>query len=276
MEMKIAKTKIKQILNNNPDCNFETNLIFCQILNISQAQLILKQEISNENFKKILKIAKKRATGRPLQHLLLNWQFYNINLKLTNKVFIPRPETEMLVDFALKLKNKNLNILDLCTGSGCISAAIAKNNPLAKIKAIEFSKNAFKCAKKNIKNFKNQIQLIHGNVLNKNLAKNFENWANLIVCNPPYLNKTDFKNLQTEVKFDPKLALIGGLNGLLFYNKICKLWKKTIKNSGWLIFEIGSNQKIEVEQLLKQNGFINIKTLTDSNKNNRLTVAQKA
>lgn len=276
MKMKIAKAKIKQILIEQPNCNFEVNLIFCHILKISQAQLILEPEISSENFKKILKIAKKRSNGRPLQHLLSSWQFYNINLKLSSKVFIPRPETEMLVDFALQFKNKNLKILDLCTGSGCISVAIAKNNPLAKIKAVEFSKYAFKCAKKNIKHFKKQIQLIRGNVLNRNLPANFQNWANLIVCNPPYLNQADFANLQQEVKFDPKMALFGGGDGLIFYKKVCELWKKTIKNFGWLAFEIGCSQKNEIELIFKHNGFINIKTLTDLAGNNRLTIAQKA
>lgn len=275
MEIKIAKSKIKNILKNVTDSNFEINLIFADVLNISQTKLFLTNEISNENFNKILKIAKKRANGKPLQHLLTSWQFYNVNLKLNNKVFIPRPETEMLVEFALQFKNNKLHIIDLCTGSGCISAAIAKNNSYAKIKAVDLSNHAISCARVNTSQFKKRIQLIHENVLNQKLAKNFKSWADLIVCNPPYLTQNDMENLQLEIKSEPKLALFGGNDGLIFYKKICKLWKTAIKNLGWIAFEIGCNQKNDVEIILKQNGFINIKTTNDHSGQSRLTVAQK-
>lgn len=276
MEIKTAKRYIAQILNNNPNCHFETNLIFKHVLNISTTELLLTHQISDENFKKCEKIAKKRAANRPLQHLLKSWQFYNIEIKLNSKIFIPRPETELLVEFALKkFVNEQIQVVDLCTGSGCVSAAIAHNKKNAKIKAIDFSKQAVKYAKKNTLKFRDRVQVFYANVLNKNFAKNFKNWANLIICNPPYLNKNDMKNLQPELKFEPKMALHAPENGLMFYKKICKLWKISLKNSGWLAFEIGYNQKNDVENILKNYGFSNIKSFNDCFNNNRIVVAQK-
>lgn len=275
MKINIAKAEIRKILKNRINCNFEINLIFSHVLKISTTQLLLTNEISNEHFNKILKMAKKLSKNKPLQQLLLKWQFYNVEIFLNKKVLIPRPETEMLVNFALSFKNKKIHILDLCTGSGCISAAIAKNNKQAKIKSIDISPFAIKCAKKNTAAFKNRIKIVKGSVFQKNLIKNFNNWANLIVCNPPYLTSKDMKNLQKEVSFEPKIALFGGNDGLIFYKKICKLWKKALKSSGWIAFEIGTTQKNSVESILKQNKFTKIKTLIDPFGNNRLTVAQK-
>ncbi len=276
MEIKTAKHSISQILKNNTNCYFETNLIFEHVLNVSTTQLLLTRQISYENFKKCKKIAKKRAANKPLQHLLKSWQFYNIEIKLNSKIFIPRPETELLVEFALKkFRNKPLRAVDLCAGSGCVSAAIAHNKKNAKIKAVDFSKQAAKYAKKNTIKFKNRVQIFCANVLNENFAKNFKNWADLIVCNPPYLNKNDMKNLQPELKFEPKMALHASENGLMFYKKICKLWKITLKNFGWIAFEIGYKQKNDVENILKDYGFINVKSFNDCFNNNRMVVAQK-
>ena len=275
LNIKTAIIQINEILKHRTEHKLETNFIFQHVLKKSAAELILTDEISLKQFKKIKKIAIKLSLNRPLQHLLASWHFYGIKIKLNSKVFIPRPETEQLVDFVLKFKNEKINIIDLCSGSGCVSMAIANTNKHAHIKAIEISKDALKCAKKNTHKFKNRIQIIEGNVLNAKLAKNFKNWANIIVCNPPYLNKNDMVNLQAEIKHEPRIALYGGTDGLLFYKKICKLWKSCLKNFGWIAFEIGSTQKIEVETILTQNQFKNVKTKKDYYNNDRITIAQK-
>ncbi len=278
MEIIEAKRKLIKILKNSKneiDYNAEISLILQDILNVNLTQLLLQTEISEEKFKICEKITKKRSAGKPLQYLLKKWNFYNIEIYLNSNVFIPRPETEILVDFTLNLKNKPLKIIDLCTGTGCVSVAIAKNLKNVRIKAIDFSKQAIKCAKKNISKFKQNVQLFYGNVLNEKLAKNFNNWANLIVCNPPYLNQFEMENMQKEVTYEPKMALYGGKNGLVFYEKICRIWKNSLKTNGLIAFEIGYKQKHEVELILQKNKFAQIKTINDCFGNNRLTFATK-
>ena len=179
-----------------------------------------------------------------------------------------------MVDIALKIAKRNNKILDLGTGSGCISAAIAKNKKDVKIFAVEKYKKAYKFAKENLKSFKNNVTLIKGDILNEKFCKNFKE-IDIIISNPPYLTKNDIYNMQKEVKFEPLTALYGGKNGLKYYEKISEIWKNSLKKNAYIIFEIGFSQKEYVELILKRNGFLNIKTYLDDNEKSRVVVGQK-
>ncbi len=234
---------------------------------------ILKKNIDGKYILKCIKLAKKRQKGIPIQYILKNWEFYGVPIKLTKGVLIPRQDTEKLVDVALKIIKKNDIILELGTGSGCISAAIAKNIKNVKIFAVEKYFKAYSCAKRNLKNFKNTVSLIKGDILNEKFASKFEN-INLIISNPPYLTKKDIENMQLELKFEPKQALYGGVDGLDYYRKIAKIYKNSLKKGSHIVFEISHSGRFAVEDILKYNGFSNIQTYKDLTCKDRVVVGK--
>lgn len=268
------KKKIKEILKEKENSSFEADIIISSVTKLKKIDLLFEKEISLKQAKKCIKLAKKRKKNVPLQYLIKNWEFYGVFVLVGKGVLIPRQDTEILVDLALKFAKKDSKILDLGTGSGCISKAIAKNKKNVKIVAVEKYNKALKYAKKNLKNLKKTVTLIKGDILKKKLAEKFKD-IDLIVSNPPYLTKKDMLNLQKEVKFEPKNALYGGKNGLKFYEKICLIWKNSLKKDARIIFEIGAYQEKQITNILKKNGFLNITTYKDLTGKNRAIVAKK-
>ena len=272
MVIQELRQKLHSILNQKEDFIFESDIIISYVTKKSKHSWLLQSDVSDKISTECIELAKKRASGRPLQYLISEWEFYGIPIKVGKGVLIPRADTEILVDVALKLSDSNAQIIDLCTGSGCISAAIAKNLPNSHITSIELSAQAILYTKTNLLPFEN-VDILNYDVLNKTIPPQFQN-VDIIVCNPPYLTLEDMSNLQDEVKFEPSMALYGGPDGLLFYKQISKIWKKSLKKDGWIIFEIGYTQKLDVLNILKQNGFINTKSIKDLSGNNRVVIGQ--
>lgn len=272
MVIQELRQKLHSILNQKEDFIFESDIIISYVTKKSKHSWLLQSDVSDKISTECIELAKKRASGRPLQYLISEWEFYGIPIKVGKGVLIPRADTEILVDVALKLSDSNAQIIDLCTGSGCISAAIAKNLPNSHITSIELSAQAILYTKTNLLPFEN-VDILNYDVLNKTIPPQFQN-VDIIVCNPPYLTLEDMSNLQDEVKFEPSMALYGGSDGLLFYKQISKIWKKSLKKDGWIIFEIGYTQKLDVLNILKQNGFINTKSIKDLSGNNRVVIGQ--
>ena len=129
MVIQDLRQKLHSILKEKEDFIFESDIIISHVTGESKHSWLLQHEVSNKISTKCVELAKKRASGKPLQYLISEWEFYGIPIKVGKGVLIPRADTEILVDVALKLANFNAQIIDLCTGSGCISAAIAKNLP---------------------------------------------------------------------------------------------------------------------------------------------------
>lgn len=268
------KKVLKNILFNREFKDFEADLIISHVTKMKKSDWFFKNSFSSDEIRKCIKFAKKIRNNFPIQYLIKSWEFYGVEIKVGKGVLIPRQDTETLVDVALKIVKKNNKILDLGTGSGCISAAIAKNKKDVKIFAVEKYKKAYRFAKKNLKPFKNNVKLIKGDILNKKFATNFKNF-DLIVSNPPYLTKKELQSLQKEVEFEPKTSLYGGKNGLKYYEKISQIWKHSLKESAYLAFEIGCSQKEHVEKILSENGFLNIKAFVDQNNKNRVIIGKK-
>lgn len=273
MVIQELRKKLYNILKEKEDFDFESDVIISHVTKKSKYSWLLQKEISDQVFIKCIELAKKRSSGIPLQYLISEWEFYGIPIKVGKGVLIPRSDTETLVDVALKLANSHAQIVDLCAGSGCISAAIAKNLPNSHITSIELSTQAISYAKTNLSPFKNNVDILNCDVLNKTTSQKFQN-IDMVVCNPPYLTLEDMSNLQDEVKFEPSMALYGGIDGLLFYKQISHIWKKSLKKNGWIIFEIGYSQKQDVLNILKQNGFINTKSINDLSGNARVIIGQ--
>lgn len=273
MVIKDLRKKLHDILKEKEDFAFESDIIISHVIKKSKHNWLLQNEVSSKTSTECIALAKRRASGQPLQYLISEWEFYGIPIKVGKGVLIPRSDTETLVDVAIKLANPTAQIIDLCAGSGCISAAIANNLSNSHITAIELSTQAISYAKKNLLPFGNVVDLLHHDVLDKTISKNFQN-IDMIVCNPPYLTLKDMSTLQEEVKFEPSIALYGGFDGLLFYRQIANIWKKSLKEDGWIIFEIGYSQKLDVLNILKKNGFINTKSIEDLSGNARVVIGQ--
>lgn len=225
-------------------------------------------------------MAERRVRGEPLQYILGEWEFYGLKIFVGKGVLIPRAETEILVDTVLALykQQKNLKILDLCTGSGCIALALQRYLTGAQVFAVDTSSTALEYAKKNIAYHHADISLFHNSVLHRKFAEHFENF-DIIVSNPPYLTCEEMHTLQAEVRHEPVIALDGVRNsdkdGTYFYRKITSIWKDALKPHGLLAFEIGWQQAKRVCQLLDSNGFRNIRVIQDLEQRDRVITGEK-
>ncbi len=227
-----------------------------------EARLLSKEENALEK-------AKKRATGYPLQYILGEWEFYGLPFKVKEGVLIPRPDTEILVEQLLSLAKEGDRVLDLCTGSGCIAITAAKHG--LKTIAVELSREAFAIASENARLNGVEITLINDN------AFGFEKRVgecDFIVSNPPYLTKAEMAELQREVTFEPRMALDGGEDGLMFYRYIEEKYYPVLKNGGYLLFEIGYKQADALCQMLEER-YTDIRIVKDYGGNDRVCIARK-
>lgn len=202
---------------------------------------------------------KKRAEHYPLQYLLGIWEFYGLTLQVGEGVLIPRQDTETLVEAALQCcrQKKEICLLDLCSGSGCIPAAIATQTNVVHGMAVEREDAAFFYLQQNLHKYAPQIHPVQADVLHTVLSETISGYT-VITCNPPYLTETDMRQLQPEVAFEPETALFGGQDGLYFYREITKRWKSVLEDGGWLLYEIGMGQETDVKQILAENGLTEI------------------
>lgn len=186
----------------------------------------------------------RRLKNEPIAYIVGYKEFWSLKLKVTPSVLIPRPATENLVEKALKLLgHRPATILDLCTGSGAIAAALAKELPTAKIVAADISEEALQVAKENLKFAGDRVTLIQSNLFEKITGK-----FDLILSNPPYIPREVVLNLDPDItNYEPHLALDGGEDGLDFIQKIRQDAPNFLKETGWLILENGaSGLKVEI------------------------------
>ena len=247
----------------------EVNIILENYLNLSYTDLFLNRnkEISYENLEVLKEAVYKRSQGIPLQYILGHWSFMGMDLLVGEGVLIPREDTMAVIDLAMNCKNfrEKSNIIDICSGSGCISLSIEKflkNN--SNIYALEYSSDAFCYLKKNIKKENSSVKPIFGDLYEK--YKDFENnFFDLILSNPPYIKTNEIETLEKEISFEPRVALDGGLDGLHFYRGICKLWTPKLKIGGSLVFEIGKDQFEDVKKIMENSGYSSIEFKKDIN-----------
>ena len=214
--------------------------------------------IEDINISKFKIFLEKRINRQPIAKIINNKSFWKNDFYVNNCVLDPRPETELIIEEVIKIyKNKNLKlkILDIGTGSGCIAISLAKEFKNASIKAIDISKEALEVAEKNLKihNCDNQVQLEMIDF--KNINSRFD----LIVSNPPYLSTNQFNNADPEVKnYEPKLALVGGNDGLKFYREYSSKIQNLMNKNSYFICEIGIDQRQNCEAIFQNSGlFLN-------------------
>jgi release factor glutamine methyltransferase len=231
-------------------------------------------EIPEGWLQSVNKIVSERAFKRkPLQYLLGEWEFYGNRMRVGEGVLIPRPETELLVSVTRNFVNSqelySPRIIDLCTGSGCIAISLKKLFPSADIRAIDISTQVFPFISFNEKLNDVTILSTRGDVTKESALQNFKDeYGNqlkfdVVVCNPPYLTRGEMNTLQPELKFEPDVALYGGLDGLDFFRLIPNVWKNALRPGGMLLFEVGDTQAGEVNKALRRAGFIDMKIFND-------------
>lgn len=303
--------KTKQLLSKNVEKLNKANLpqvearfILEYCLNCSYAELIhqYEEEVSQEIESKYEKLLTERLSGRPLQYIIGEQNFFGYDFYVDENVLIPRPETELLVEKIVshiknKVEDKNdgirkrkqIKILDMCTGSGCIPitlymemASILEGEGIKlEIYAVDISKEALKVAKKNeekVMEGKGHIYWIESNMFESlyNMKSLNTVGFDIIISNPPYIDTKDMLMLDIEVReYEPNLALHGGEDGLCFYHNIAQSAKDFLLKSGKLFLEIGYNQMYDVKKILKENGYDKIEGCKDLSSHDRMIVCEQ-
>ena len=231
--------------------------------------------IKDENLEYFKKLVQERATRKPIAYLLNKKFFWNSEFYVNKNTLIPRPDTEIILEQILKFtKNKNyLNILDIGVGSGCILLSILKERKNFYGTGIDISKNSLDICKINAKKLllERRVKFYKSDVDKFAIGK-----YDLIVSNPPYIKTSDLKYLESDViKFEPKLALDGGLDGLSVIRKVIKKSSELLKKNGKFILEIGFDQKNKVIKLLNNKGFYINSTVKDLANNDRCIISTK-
>ena len=255
----------------------DSEILMSKVLNQDRSKIILNlnSQLNNQDYKLFRELIISRSKNKPIAYLTGKKSFWKYEFEINDKVLIPRPDTELIVEQILNIyKNKhNINFLEIGVGSGCIILSILKEKKFFLGKGVDLSKDSIKICEKNANklNVSNRLKLFKSDIDNFNLGK-----YDLIVSNPPYIKKFDLKNLDKDVlNFEPKLALDGGLDGLSEIRKVIKTSSELIKLNGKLILEIAHDQKKMVKKMLNDYGFYINKVAKDLANNNRCIVSTK-
>jgi len=253
----------------------DSELILSNLLRKQRENLLinLNQEVTKSTMINFNKLIFKRSNKEPIAYILKTKEFWSKDFFVNKHTLIPRPETELLCENIIKkFKYKNLDILDIGTGTGCIILSILSEIKGANGIGIDVSNKAIEVAKKNsVKLGLNKRVKFYS----KNLENIYDHKFDLIVSNPPYIKTTDIKNLPEDVKkFEPKIALDGGKEGLDVIKKVIYKSKTIIKKLGTLALEIGYGQHYKVSQILKKQGFREELLVKDYQNNVRCILAK--
>ncbi len=243
--------------------------IVATVLGKNRAEIKLIRSVSDKQYRDIMRAVDRRAKGEPLSSIFGFVDFYGLRFEVNKKVLSPRMETEILVELAIKkIKENNFkSALDLCTGSGAIGICLAKFTN-AQVTGVDISKQALLVAQTNATKNDVKVEFLQSDLFNE-LKKRKK--YDIIVSNPPYIKSQDILSLDEEVKkYDPRLALDGGEDGLDFYKAIVKEAPLHLNKGGLLMFELGINQFKDVKALMNSEGFEDIEIVKDYNKIERI------
>ena len=269
LRMGVDKLGEREYLNPTLDAL----LILEFLLNVDRSYLYTHGDrvVSDEIVDKYVYFIEKRKIGYPLSYLLKEKDFYDLSFYIDEGVLVPRPDTEILVDWIIntaieKYQNRPINIVDLGTGSGCIGITLAYHLKNAVIYAVDLDNKALEVTEKNILRYKlnNRVVLCNGDMFDGIKSLQLEGKVDIIVSNPPYIPSQVIEGLQVEVrKYEPRKALDGGSDGLDFYRRIIPESKTYLNKSGILAFEIGYSQGEIVKRLFIEEGFCNVEIIKD-------------
>lgn len=256
--LKAGKLLLRE--NNIVDSEVDAWYLFSYYFKMNRASFFMQSsmEIRSDQYQEYLELVQKRANHIPLQYITGEQEFMGLNFHVTKDVLIPRQDTEILVDEVLKVA-EGKEVLDVCTGSGCIIISLAKLCKLAKGVGTDISEDALKVAGENAKQLQADVTFLISNMYDK-----IEDKYDIIVSNPPYIPTADIMDLMEEVKtYEPRLALDGKTDGLYFYRILIHGLNQHLKPNGYVFFEIGYNQGEAVCTLLKEAGITDIRIVKD-------------
>ena len=270
-----ASSELKKNSINSADIDAE--LLLSLSLNKAKENILLNldKKLTFKEIEKYKNLVKRRLKKEPISQIFGKKFFWKYEFNVNKNVLSPRPETEFLVEEVLKISknHKKINILDIGVGSGCILISLLKEKIKWRGTGIDVSKFALKTAKYNakIQQVENRIKFINSDIDNITHKK-----YDLVVSNPPYINKIEYNNLDLGVKnYEPREALYGGIDGLSIIEKIIKKSKLFLKINGFLAIEIGFGQYYKVSEILKKNNFYLFKTIKDYQNIKRCILAKK-
>ncbi|WP_440907442.1 peptide chain release factor N(5)-glutamine methyltransferase [Candidatus Pelagibacter sp.] len=279
MNISSVISKGSKILKKNLILNshLDSEILMAKTINKDRSYILLNSNdiLNKKDQNNFYKLIQSRSSGNPIAYLTNKKFFWNSEFFVTNDTLIPRPDTELIVENALRLtkyKNK-INILEIGVGSGCILLSLLKERDNFYGVGLDISKKCLNITKKNAITLKviARLKLYKSNVDKFNLGK-----YDLIISNPPYIKSSKIKYLERDVaRFEPRLALDGGLDGLSEIRKVIKKSSELIKKNGKVILEIGFDQKNKVINLLKKEGFYINSVQKDLANNDRCIVCTK-
>ena len=267
------------ILQKNKIANpqLDSEILLSDSIKRDKKHIILnpKEILSLEQLVKFKSLIERRKKGEPIAYLINKKEFWKDEFFVNKDVLIPRPDSELIIEQVLKiyLKDVQLQVLDIGTGSGCILLSILKERSNFYGTGIDISKKSINVSKFNAKqlNLTNRVKFFHSSVDNFNNGK-----YDIIVSNPPYIEQLSLKYLEKDVvNFEPKLALNGGFDGFSKIRKVINKASILIKKNGKFILEIGFNQKNKVIKILKEEGFYVNKAIKDYGNNDRCVISTK-
>ncbi|MCD4830362.1 MAG: peptide chain release factor N(5)-glutamine methyltransferase [Anaerohalosphaeraceae bacterium] len=259
-------------------------MLISSVLGMKRIELYMHFDkvVAPDKLARLRELVKRCIANEPVQYLVGSCEFYSMTIKISPDCLVPRPETELLVERAIEfLRNHapSQSVCDLCTGSGCVAIAIASGCKDAKIIATDICDKALAVAAENLArhDLQNRVELLCGDLFQPVIAElNGEPFA-LITVNPPYVTTSEMESLEDNVrKYEPALALHGGVEGLDIYCRIIAGVDPHLKSGGALIMEIGCAQGDAIKQMLKSTGiFKEIKVEKDFSNNDRIVTAIK-
>ena len=273
--MKLKTLELKQIYKDGEvflgeagieDASVDAWLLLEFVTGISRAKYLCdpKMEISEEDALKYCEYLERRAKRIPLQHITGEQEFMGYTFHVNEHVLIPRQDTEVLVEEAIKFLRPGKSVLDMCTGSGCILLSLLKMGAekfyMRNVKgtAVDISKEALKVAMANAETLGVEVSFVQSDLF-ENVDVNVTGKFDVLVSNPPYIRTSVIEGLQEEVRLhDPFIALDGKEDGLYFYRKIIEASVDYLNDKAMVLFEIGHDQGEDVSNLLKYAGFSNV------------------
>jgi release factor glutamine methyltransferase len=248
----------------------DSEILLSKVLEKKREEIIinLEQKICSKHISTYNNLIQRRSQNEPMAYIIKEKEFWSKNFFVNSNTLIPRPETELMVEKLVKIfQAKSISILDVGTGSGCILISLLSELEKSKGVGIDISKKAIAIAKINAKKHKilNNIKF-----LNKSISSNFSQKFDLIVSNPPYIRSSDLRNLSNDIKkYEPRIALDGGNDGLDLIKKVIYKTKNILKFKGMLALEIGNEQYKKVSKILINNNFKIEDTIKDYKDNIR-------
>lgn len=277
MTYRELREKCIGILSDNEYCDvsFEVPILAELATGKKRGELFLDDEIDSFDCARLISLCSRRKEGYPLQYLIGKWDFMDLELNVGEGVLIPRQDTESVCEAALKyLEGINRPVvIDLCSGSGAIALAIKKHCPKRTVLALEKSEEAYRYLEKNIESTALEVLPIKYDVFRFDYVPE-EGTFDMIVSNPPYIDRTLEGTLQKELSYEPREALYTSGGGLRFYKFIAEYFRRTLKDGGYLVFECGSDQYDRLQRIMSGYGYSIVEKITDLGGNDRGIVAR--